>query len=85
MSEEQRYIVTARKWRPLRFSDVVGQEHITTTLKNAIGKGRIHHAYVFNLLILLIIYKQLPVNSILTDDEPPKHKQIKRTKKILIE
>lgn len=47
MSEEQRYIVTARKWRPLRFSDVVGQEHITTTLKNAIGKGRIHHAYVF--------------------------------------
>lgn len=47
MSEEQRYIVTARKWRPLRFSDVVGQEHITTTLKNAIGKGRVHHAYVF--------------------------------------
>lgn len=47
MSEEQRYIVTARKWRPLRFSDVVGQEHITTTLKNAIGKGRVHHAYLF--------------------------------------
>ncbi|MBK7412996.1 MAG: DNA polymerase III subunit gamma/tau [Ignavibacteria bacterium] len=47
MSEEQRYIVTARKWRPLRFSDVVGQEHITTTLKNAIGTGRIHHAYLF--------------------------------------
>ncbi len=47
MSEEQRYIVTARKWRPLRFSDVVGQEHITTTLKNAIASGRIHHAYLF--------------------------------------
>ncbi|MCX6140722.1 MAG: DNA polymerase III subunit gamma/tau [Candidatus Kapabacteria bacterium] len=47
MLEEQRYIVTARKWRPLRFSDVVGQEHISTTLKNAIQKGRIHHAYLF--------------------------------------
>ena len=47
MSEEQRYIVTARKWRPLRFSDVVGQEHITTTLKNAIEMGRVHHAYLF--------------------------------------
>lgn len=47
MTEEQRYIVTARKWRPLRFSDVVGQEHITTTLKNAIEKSRVHHAYLF--------------------------------------
>jgi hypothetical protein len=37
MSEEQRYIVTARKWRPLRFSDVVGQEHITTTKKHSIA------------------------------------------------
>lgn len=47
MAEEQRYIVTARKWRPLRFEDVVGQEHITTTLKNAIAKQRVHHAYLF--------------------------------------
>jgi DNA polymerase-3 subunit gamma/tau len=47
MAEEQRYIVTARKWRPLRFSDVVGQEHITTTLKNAIAHDRVHHAYLF--------------------------------------
>lgn len=47
MSDQQSFIVTARKWRPLRFSDVVGQEHITTTLKNAISSGRVHHAYLF--------------------------------------
>ncbi|HVO73505.1 MAG TPA: AAA family ATPase, partial [Ignavibacteriaceae bacterium] len=41
------FIVTARKWRPQRFSDVVGQEHITTTLKNAIRNNRIAHAYLF--------------------------------------
>jgi DNA polymerase-3 subunit gamma/tau len=47
MAEQQGFLVTARKWRPLRFSDVVGQEHITTTLKNAIKAGRVHHAYLF--------------------------------------
>ncbi len=41
------YIVTARKWRPQRFEDVVGQEHITSTLKNAIKNNRIAHAYIF--------------------------------------
>lgn len=41
------YIVTARKWRPQKFIDVVGQEHITTTLKNAIRDGRIAHAFLF--------------------------------------
>ena len=41
------YIVTARKWRPQKFAEVVGQEHITTTLKNAIKDGRIAHAYLF--------------------------------------
>ncbi len=41
------YIVTARKWRPQKFSDVVGQEHITATLKNAIKTNRIAHAYLF--------------------------------------
>ncbi len=41
------FIVTARKWRPQKFSDVVGQEHITTTLKNAIKNNRIAHAYLF--------------------------------------
>jgi len=41
------YQVTARKWRPQRFEDVVGQEHITSTLKNAIKSGRIAHAFLF--------------------------------------
>lgn len=44
---EKRYLVLARKWRPQRFEDVVGQEHITRTLKNAITSGRIHHAFLF--------------------------------------
>lgn len=41
------FIVTARKWRPQLFSDVVGQQHISTTLKNAIENNRIGHAYIF--------------------------------------
>lgn len=41
------YQVTARKWRPQKFEDVVGQEHITATLKNAIKNNRIAHAYIF--------------------------------------
>ncbi|MFP4528055.1 MAG: DNA polymerase III subunit gamma/tau [Candidatus Kapaibacterium sp.] len=42
------FVVTARKWRPLRFSDVVGQEHITRTLRNSIKSNRIHHAFLFS-------------------------------------
>jgi DNA polymerase-3 subunit gamma/tau len=41
------YLVFARKWRPLTFDDVVGQEHITDTLKKAIEKNRVAHAYIF--------------------------------------
>ncbi len=41
------FIVTARKWRPQKFGDVVGQEHITLTLKNAIKNNRIAHAFIF--------------------------------------
>jgi len=41
------YQVIARKYRPQRFADVVGQEHVTTTLGNAIASGRIAHAYLF--------------------------------------
>lgn len=41
------YQVIARKWRPQQFDDVVGQEHITQTLKNAITNNRIAHAYLF--------------------------------------
>ncbi len=48
MADKTEYLVTARKWRPLSFKDVVGQEHITVTLQNAIKTGRIHHAYLFS-------------------------------------
>jgi len=41
------YQVIARKYRPQRFSDVIGQEHVTQTLSNAIGQKRIAHAYLF--------------------------------------
>ena len=41
------YQVTARKWRPRQFDEVVGQEHITTTLKNAVHSGRIAQCYLF--------------------------------------
>ncbi len=42
------YIVTARKYRPQIFEDVVGQQHITTTLRNAIASNRLSHAYIFS-------------------------------------
>ncbi len=41
------YQVIARKYRPQRFADVVGQEHVTQTLANAIAQKRIAHAYLF--------------------------------------
>ncbi|MEW6510438.1 MAG: DNA polymerase III subunit gamma/tau [Bacteroidota bacterium] len=42
------YVVTARKWRPMKFEDVAGQGHITTTLRNAMAGGRLAHAYLFS-------------------------------------
>ncbi len=39
--------VTALKWRPMRFDDVVGQDHVTRTLKNAIASDRLAHAFLF--------------------------------------
>ena len=47
MEEKKGYLVSARKYRPLKFADVVGQEHITKTLQNAITNKRIAHAYLF--------------------------------------
>lgn len=41
------YTALYREWRPRTFNDVVGQEHITTTLKNQILNNRIAHAYLF--------------------------------------
>lgn len=40
------YLVFARKWRPQSFDEVLSQEHVTVTLKNAIDSGRIGHAYL---------------------------------------
>ena len=42
------YQVLARKYRPLRFSDVVGQDHVTRTLLNALAQDRIAHGYIFS-------------------------------------
>jgi DNA polymerase III subunit gamma/tau len=42
------YQVTARKWRPMIFDDVVGQGHVTNTLRNAIASNRVAHAYIFS-------------------------------------
>lgn len=43
----EKFIVSARKYRPQNFSSVVGQEHITTTLKNAIKNNQLAHAFLF--------------------------------------
>ena len=41
------YLVLARKWRPRRFSELVGQEHVVRALTNALQSGRVHHAFLF--------------------------------------
>ena len=43
----ENFIVSARKYRPATFASVVGQRHITSTLKNAIERGQLAHAYMF--------------------------------------
>ena len=43
----EKYIVSARKYRPMTWGSVVGQEALTTTLRNAITSGRSAHAYLF--------------------------------------
>ncbi|MBI5345226.1 MAG: DNA polymerase III subunit gamma/tau, partial [Deltaproteobacteria bacterium] len=42
------YLVIARKWRPGLFEEIIGQEHVTRTLRNAISSGRVAHAYLFS-------------------------------------
>jgi len=42
------YTVLARKYRPQNFSEVIGQEHVTRTLQNALGQGRTAHGYIFS-------------------------------------
>ena len=41
------YLVLARKYRPQKFEDLLGQEHVARTLTNAINMGRVHHAFLF--------------------------------------
>src|SRR5688572_30457340 len=41
------YLVLARKWRPRRFAELVGQEHVVRALTNALESGRVHHAFLF--------------------------------------
>lgn len=41
------YVALYREWRPTRFADVIGQEHVTRTLRNALQQGRLGHAYLF--------------------------------------
>lgn len=47
LEDEMTYLVMARKYRPQTFEEVVGQSHVTTTLKHAIEANRISHAYLF--------------------------------------
>jgi DNA polymerase-3 subunit gamma/tau len=41
------YVVLARKWRPKRFAEMVGQEHVLRALANALDSGKVHHAFLF--------------------------------------
>lgn len=45
---EMSYLVLARKWRPQKFSDIVGQDHVSGTLSKAVEKDRLAHAYLFS-------------------------------------
>ena len=47
MSESQQYIVSARKYRPDSFEDLIGQDNIVKTLKTSIIRGKLAHAYLF--------------------------------------
>jgi DNA polymerase-3 subunit gamma/tau len=46
-SKQDSYVVFARKYRPNTFDEIIGQEHVATTLKNAIKSNRLAHAYLF--------------------------------------
>ena len=41
------YTALARKWRPKKFAELVGQEHVRRALVNALASGRVHHAFLF--------------------------------------
>lgn len=43
----ENFLVSARKYRPLRWIDVAGQDHVTNTLKSALQQGQVAHAFLF--------------------------------------
>src|SRR5918995_5291680 len=45
--EKMSYLALARKWRPKKFAELVGQEHVLRALVNALDTGRLHHAFLF--------------------------------------
>ncbi len=47
IAEPMSYTALARKWRPRRFTEMVGQEHVLKALGNALTEGRVHHAFLF--------------------------------------
>jgi DNA polymerase-3 subunit gamma/tau len=74
------YLVLARKYRPSTFSQVVGQEHVTRTIRNAFGSGRLGHAFLFSGLrgvgktsVARILAKTLNCTDEQHTDEPCGH------------
>ena len=55
------YQALYRKWRPRTFDDVVGQSHITDTLKQQVAGGRLSHAYLFTARDRILAQVVLPV------------------------
>ncbi len=71
------YLVLARKWRPSKFSEVVGQDHAIAALKNSITSKNIHHAYLFTgtrgigkTSIARILAKALNCSDLIDNSEP---------------